>query len=360
MATEAQCTGCGETNPADSAFCQFCNTYLGWDQEAPAAPEGRPSSPPAGGASASAPVGRTGEDPASPPPVAAASAESSQAAGQPTRGPEPAPTPAPTPTPAPQELRCPSCGNLNPLDRRFCARCGHALAPAPQPELRPTRAPAEGRHSWWGGDPQERAARRAYRRSLPPLYRWRRVLVALLACLLLAGVVWFLAGEPVRQVKDLWTSLTGDYETVQDVEASGSAAPTYSAGDVTDGDHFSAWAVDWSGSTTADSDCGTAPGERLTLSWQLPADIEEISIRAGLHDELTRRPNQFRPRHLDVEANGQCDRVELDDDGGWQHEQVDLDGEVTELTISVASAYENTADPVESFVAISEVRLHAR
>ena len=31
MATEDQCSACGERNPAGSAFCVFCGTYLGWE-----------------------------------------------------------------------------------------------------------------------------------------------------------------------------------------------------------------------------------------------------------------------------------------------------------------------------------------
>ena len=37
---------------------------------------------------------------------------------------------------------------------------------------------------------QDRAARREYRRSLPPLYRWRRVLVGVLAVVLATVGGW--------------------------------------------------------------------------------------------------------------------------------------------------------------------------
>ena len=45
------------------------------------------------------------------------------------------------------------------------------------------------RSTWWTRlwDSKDRVARRAYRRSLPPLYRWRRVIIAVLALGLVGG-----------------------------------------------------------------------------------------------------------------------------------------------------------------------------
>ena len=64
---------------------------------------------------------------------------------------------------------------------RAAGSAAGAACPAPRHADRPCRAPRE-QQSWWQRfrDPTDRRARREYRRSLPPLYRWRRVLIGLL------------------------------------------------------------------------------------------------------------------------------------------------------------------------------------
>ena len=115
------------------------------------------------------------------------------------------PPPAPAP-PSPAGTPCPQCGQDNPATRRFCSRCGHPLVAAAPRRRRPARAGTPQR-GWW--DPErQRAARREYRRSLPPLYRWRRVLVAL-ACSWPSAVVLTLTGNnPVGWAQERWRELT--------------------------------------------------------------------------------------------------------------------------------------------------------
>ena len=66
---------------------------------------------------------------------------------------------------------------------RFCSRCGYGFFSSEAPD------PYAGTGGGWGASEaaQDRAARREYRRSLPPLYRWRRVIIGVLV-VVLAGV----------------------------------------------------------------------------------------------------------------------------------------------------------------------------
>lgn len=41
-------------------------------------------------------------------------------------------------------MKCPSCGNENPAEARFCANCGAAMAATSPTEVQPTQAPAPG------------------------------------------------------------------------------------------------------------------------------------------------------------------------------------------------------------------------
>ena len=77
------------------------------------------------------------------------------------------------------DMSCPSCGTINPDTRRFCSHCGYAffyggLDPYAGYYTSPASQAA-----------QDRAARKAYRRSLPPLYRWRRVIIGVAVAALL-------------------------------------------------------------------------------------------------------------------------------------------------------------------------------
>ena len=102
---------------------------------------------------------------------------------------------------------CPTCGRVNPGTKRFCSRCGYSFVSFEAPD------PYAMSGSWGAASEaaQDRAARREYRRSLPPLYRWRRVIIG--------GLVLFLAivggvavrRDPVGIVQGAWYSLQGQY-----------------------------------------------------------------------------------------------------------------------------------------------------
>ena len=193
------CEDCGESNKAGAQFCLFCGAYLEWqDSDAEEANEVTQQLPP---------VTRTSVPPAAPPP---ASTPAPVAAAAPAARPAPPPTPTPTQStqpsqpvhqPTPVDLTpdepvvsmagaaqgCPRCGRPIDPKRRFCAHCGEQFI-KPGGDAPVTR-PTQKRDTWWSRlwDSKDRVARRAYRRSLPPLYRWRRVIIAILTLALIGG-----------------------------------------------------------------------------------------------------------------------------------------------------------------------------
>lgn len=353
MVAEAQCDACGETNPADSAFCLFCGTYLGWDQRAPAAPDEAPppsSQPPAPPETASGPT----PTPAPPPaPVA----------------PPPAPTARVEPVPARVEDRrrgCPSCGHLNDPDRRFCARCGSVLAPATAAERPSTGGAAPPPAGWWWwsrGDPRERAARRAYRRSLPPLYRWRRVLIGLLTVLVLGTVALFLRGDPVGTVKGVWYDVTDAKRPVEELTAGevppGSAVEGSGASGAVDGDPDTSWATAWRGGNDSADGCTSGAAGGLRLRWQGPAEVRELRILAGLA-RGTERTQQFRPRALAVRHAGTCQRVRVADRPGWQTVELEPLEDAEAMTVTVVDAFDPRNTPAIPRVALREIEVLTR
>ena len=162
VATEDQCGACGERNPAGSAFCVFCGTYLGWDEpgHGPARrprAHGRTGRPEARGTGPSPPR-RSPRRPAAVPP----------------RRPPPRSDVGPA---APTGTPCPQCGQDNPATRRFCSRCGYPLvaATAAAADPGPHRPPQHGAGGTRRPGPRAVSTAGACR----ALYRWRRVLVTL-------------------------------------------------------------------------------------------------------------------------------------------------------------------------------------
>ena len=363
MATEAQCGACGESNPSDSAFCLFCGVYLGWDEAGQGPSPAAPSS-----------SGATRDETADAPAPAPAPADRPKGKAQRQGGsqqPNPSPAAPTAPTAQPQQRAtqpattraCPSCGHLNDAGRRFCGRCGFVLMAASAHTARPqtTQPPTRG---WWflRRDPGERAARRAYRRSLPLLYRWRRVLVALVVLLLLGGLASVTGRNPVSWAKGRWEAWTADLQEIPDVTATArpprSVAPTFSAASATDGDPKTAWATRWPRSQVPASQCGGAAGiGSLELTWAVPTLVDAIEVRAGLHSKADTRNNLFQPTRIDVEIGGRCVTFPLDRKSGWQRTELDVEAEVQTVTVRVAQVSPNKAEPLIPNVAISEIRL---
>jgi hypothetical protein len=344
MAPEAQCDSCGETNPAGSSFCLFCGTYLGWDQPGkgpteavagPQEPAGGGTSPPS--ATSRAPVDDPGPTPPPPRPVtdpttrATPPAAPAGAAGS-TR-----------PTSAEAGPRCPACGHANPVARRFCERCGFALTTAsPSAPSRP-RAGDGSAPRWWQRSAEERSARRAYRRSLPPLYRWRRVIVVVLVLLLAVAVVSVVEGNPVEWATDRYHDVRGSTEKVPGVEAvaepGGEPVPA-----ATDADASSTWKTPWP-ADTADQTCAAPRAGALRLQWADPVRVRGVRISPGTRPggsvdrRLSPRPATLLVSWEDASGELRCESLEVADVPDTRDLEVDTETEVDTLWLRIGSVH---------------------
>ena len=202
------CGDCGETNKPGTEFCMFCGAYLGWQEQEPAGANDvtqvLPAQPPAPTPAATARRRRrrrVSRQPSVAPvlaqPERPAPRPESAARSEPVR---PAPQPSPVavvaaPAPPPAPAGCPTCGRAIEPARRFCGHCGEQFVwpGTSAPVTRSTQ-----RSTWWTRlwDSKDRVARRAYRRSLPPLYRWRRVIIVVLALGLIGGGLTVVGRSP--------------------------------------------------------------------------------------------------------------------------------------------------------------------
>lgn len=351
------CTGCGEPNPPGTQFCLFCGIYLGWEER----DGGRPGGPaPRGSAADGTDQGWTG----------AAGPEDTQdlqrdrtldlspvlaGAAVPSSTPAPA---AATAAAAPPVGTCPSCGRGNDPSRRFCGHCGVVLTAGA-----PVRAPAPPRRTWWQRllRSDTRLARQAYRRSLPALYRWRRVAIAGLLAVVVGGGLAVAGRDPVGFAVDRWWDLTDRLEPVQDVFAR--AEPEMSVvGDnvaehVLDTDRLTAWVTGWT-PTEEVAECGDARGGRLTLTF--PATrVRELRVVTGVTNP-SERLLQHVPARLDVVLpDGTCRPLTLGTQDQEQMLELDTGEQVTQLTISIGEV--RTADERARDVAgLSQLTLMAR
>src|SRR5215203_1533192 len=179
------CEVCGTANPPGTEFCTNCNNYLAWDRSGTTKPA------------------KTTEPPTSEDPSGADRNDGSGPSG-------------PTPRPAvPTDVSCPTCGTTNPDTRRFCTHCGYAF-------FYGEADPYAGYNMSPGSQAaQDRAARKAYRRSLPPLYRWRRVIIGVvMVALVTSAAVVLLRSDPIGTVQSGWYSLRREFVWVRPVTAS--------------------------------------------------------------------------------------------------------------------------------------------
>ncbi|MET1004004.1 MAG: hypothetical protein ABWX96_00580, partial [Propionibacteriaceae bacterium] len=174
------CGDCGETNKPGTEFCMFCGAYLGWQEQEPAGANDvtqvLPAQPPA--ASQAAPKTPQAPAPQSTPSAAPALAQPERPAPRPepaarsepaSAAPQPSPVAvAAAPAPPPAPAGCPTCGRAIDPARRFCGHCGEQFV-WPGTSAPITRSTQKS--TWWTRlwDSKDRVARRAYRRSLPPL-----------------------------------------------------------------------------------------------------------------------------------------------------------------------------------------------
>jgi hypothetical protein len=335
VATDDQCSACGERNPPGSAFCVFCGTYLGWNE--PASGTGPESS-------------------ASTRPTVAQEAAGTESATVAT--PRPAPPPL---VEAVAGTPCPRCGQPNTAERRFCSRCGYTLVAA-QTGLTQRRPPPR-RVGWWARltHPEERRARREYRRSLPAFYRWRRVIVTVGLVVVVAVVLALTGNNPVGYVRNWWRDHTGDLQAIGNVTATAapphSVAPSYDVADLVH-PRKGVWATAWPVHRLAPMSCGTTAAQagRIVLSWNHPRRVRRLDVWAGLAGDG--RMNQSRPKKLDVGygADG-CTRLSLLDTADRQLLPFDSGTAVKRLVISVGAVYGPEATPPQPLVASGGIQV---
>ncbi len=356
---EDTCSACGERNPAGSQFCLFCGVYLGWEERSKDPGSTTPAVHPPNGSHSTA-------------------ADASEVRPRSTGGPateelavRPPPT-APLPVvgvggvPEAAGVDCPDCHTPNDRDRRFCRRCGTALHP---PVGAPS--PARPRLPWWRrlwlriGNPEERAARRSYRRSLPGLYRWRRRVLVLLALLVVGGGLTIAGRNPARLVTSAWHDVRGDVVQVDDVSAvtvlAKGATEKTPAGFAVDGDSSSAWTTAWVVPAAAPA-CGASTGTaglRLTFP---DTRVREIRLVAGVTDP-SQRPLELLPKTVHITASdGSCVTAELSRSATAQTVPLDTGEPVSSLTVTVASTYpaKDPGQRTRAQVSLTEVSIWSR
>lgn len=347
------CEACGERNPAGSAFCVYCGVYLGWDERDEETEAGRPQ-----------PVAGTAAPATAP---AAASAPAPEAVAQRTVAEPQAPT-TPIPVIPAGHGACPACGHPNPAARRFCGRCGHALRPGVGGAIAVPRPPQ--RRSWWQRfrDPVDRKARRDYRRSLPPLYRWRRVLIVALGICLAIGGSYALGRDPVSWAKDRWYDVRGALVVVDGIGfqavPEASTANGYNPAALGSPESDDAWATAWSPQAVVPAKACNgqrAAAGTVRLALPQPARIRRLEIVSGLPKDDNNRPFLFRPSRLYVMyGDGRCTPLDLKDDSGVQTFDLDTGEPVSTLTLAVAAAYPARGDARQDLVALSGVTVYTR
>ncbi len=305
------CEVCGTHNPPGTEFCTNCKSYLAWDRSAPTNP----------------------------------------AAQLPTVNEWPA-TATTVEQPVYTDVRCPSCGTINPGTRRFCSHCGYQLLSDPSLYADYGNRPRESQAA------QDRAARKAYRRALPLLYRWRRVfIVVLLAALgLVAGLT--LGRDPVGIVKGGWYSLTRQYELVQGVRATveppkASAAKSNPAAAV-DGTEKE-WTMKWAPRSVSECEAPEGTGV-LVLTLAAPTRIRLLQIAPGVAKSNPQQDLQARPTRLGIKFDdGECNPVNLTNEDGQQEVFFDSEMPVTQVRISFAQS--QSPPDAQPLISLSEVIL---
>lgn len=359
------CESCGVANRQGTEFCLFCGAYLAWDRSvlvarptppipsAPAPPAATPtyaSEPPAAPAPAPDPP---------PPPVMAA-----PPVGPPPPMPEPRPTQpapaAPTITASSPGCPCPSCGRVNDPSLRFCAKCGQVLSAGAAVQSTTGSIPVRN-SSWWSK--RDRSARLAYRRSLPPLYRWRRLIIAFLVAGLGLGGLVAIGRHPVRWAVDRFYDLRGSTVIIPNVQAAvdplAASAPGSDPAALTDLTE-AAWTMTWA-PTSSGNTCGGAPGTGvMVLTLPTATRVRQVDLQAGLLASNADRPLQFRPQSVGITFDGgPCNSFPLTEPAGWQFLTVDSRVPVTTVRIGVDLAYPARADG-QPLLSLTEITIRSR
>jgi hypothetical protein len=259
------------------------------------------------------------------------------------------------------QLSCPACGRAAEPELRFCAKCGFALNAGGV-----ARPVVVSSSRWWHrfSNPEERQARRAYRHSLPPLYRWRRVMIGVLTPIALMALLAVVGKDPAGWAKDRWHDAKGDVVQVFDVKAAAVPRPSAlrdnPAANLVDNNPKQAWATRWVPTGNKAPVCGGAPNVGQVQVTLPPTRIRQIRVRAGVNDP-SQQPLQFLPATLHVTLSDKTCRV-LSLKRTAQEQMIDFDSEteVTSVRIGVASAIQPPDPRAQRIVAISELSLWSR
>jgi hypothetical protein len=315
---EIICQNCGTSNPPGTVFCTKCKRYLGWDRSDETEHDGKPPTGTAPGPSAGSLTTPTGVQPEY------------------------------------TETICPSCRTINPGTRHFCSHCGYQFF-----DSDPGLYTGNSYITPESQAARDRAARRAYRRLLPPLYRWRRVImVVLLATLgLVGGLV--LGRDPVGTVKSGWYSLTKQYEVIEVVSAkveprSASAKNSDPAALVDE--TKKEWTMMWEPRSVSDCDAPEGTGV-VVLTLAVPARIRLLQIEPGVDKTNPQHDRQAVPTRLGIKFDdGKCNPVNLAPNAEGQQEIfLDSKEQITKVRISIAAA--KSSPNARPEVSITEVFL---
>jgi ribosomal protein L40E len=374
IAIDLICEACGEPNPPGTQFCRNCNEFLAWDK---ASTESPPSTT-TGTATATStaptvPVGPvaaetvpTSQQQTVALPVTGDQSTVDQTAVQPGYGDQGYldqgyvdqgyvdQTQVEQPY---TEITCPTCSTVNPPTRRFCTHCGYSFVAdyGTDPYV-----------DWSSWTPQAMAARdreaaRAYRRSLPPLYRWRRVIIAVVVFVLFIGFGALLQLGPVALAQDGWHRLTKQYVTVSGVQVmvnpTTASAPGSEPQSLVDSSQQQ-WTMAWA-PTGESPACGAAPGTG-TLIFTFPATrVRQVIVWPGLDAGNPQRDLQAQPRVIAIGfPDGSCQSAPLEKAAGPQRIAVDSGVPVTQLRLGIASAYPVTPD-TKPLISLTEVTIRA-
>ena len=374
------CEDCGETNKPGTEFCMFCGAYLGW-QDQPNPPGANEVTQPLQATQAAptqasaAPVQATPQRAANPPspaptsqsaaprPAVQQAAATAQAGGQaagPTTVQEP--VAAPVAAAAPVVTACPTCGRTVEPGRRFCAHCGHQLVLPGQAGTPAARQPVT-KDTWWSRlwNRKDRVARRSFRRSLPPLYRWRRVIIIVLSLGLIGGGLTLLHYSPKRFVAARYYDIKKTVVLVTPVNAR-----TIPAGASTGGTDPSAlvdntkgaWLTTWTDQTKG-SPCNSPQTTPVIELYFDPVRVRRVDVWPGLAADNPNRLLQYRPKDIWIAYGDTCVDSTIQN---VETQQIELDTKVPvgSIRIGLVSAWPPDQTPAQDVLGFSEIRLMSR
>jgi hypothetical protein len=224
-------------------------------------------------------------------------------------------------------------------------------------------------HSWWQRlwDPKDRRARREYRRSLPPFYRWRRVIVGVGGLAAVLVVLSVVGKSPVSWAKDRLYDVRGTLVAVDPVVFAAvppqSVATDYEVLALGTAPLDDAWATAWNPADFAQLDgCSGKQAAKgtITLTFKDPVRVRRLDIRAGLPAANAKRALQFRPSVLLVMYEGRCSELQLKDSSDLQQLKLDTGVPVKQLQIAVGATYPARPDAAENLTALTSIAVLSR